>query len=307
LALKGQRNNPGRNHQLRNPVHSACIFKTDEEQREAVASFLFEGLSLGEKCLYVLDGRTKDDVVDSLSGRGDVQKAVDEGQVTFLDRDDAYLMDGRFDPDSMLGLIRRANKSAKADGFNGFRATGEMSWHKAGLPGSDRLMEYEARVNFLNAELGSSFLCQYHEPSFDSSTLIDVLHTHPRMVIRGERCVNPYFVSPEDFIAMRAGRTPREVYEKRILDILKRARLSLIHRMELRDLRSARSRLDAIETSLIPDMQSLAEVACFYADLARDGCSDPSTLAYIEEIAKNCQAMQSRLSRSADRMRTDGE
>ncbi|HIH01333.1 TPA: hypothetical protein HA259_04540, partial [Thermoplasmata archaeon] len=103
-----------------------------------------------------------------------------------------------------------------------------------------------------------------------------------------------------DFLAMRSGATPRDVYEKRMLDVLKRARFSMIHRMELRDLRISRGKLDSIENGMIPDVQSLAEVACFYADLARDYCSDPSTISYIEEMAKNCRAIQSRLRRPSE-------
>lgn len=300
MALKGQGSNPEHNHQHRSHVHSACIFRTDDEQRLTVDSFLSDGLALGEKCLYLLDDRSQDDVLDSLSGRREIEEAAGSGQLTFLKKEESYLKGDRFDPDRMLGLIRGAHKAALAEGYRGFRATGEMSWHRAGKPGSERLMEYEARVNHLNPELGSDFLCQYDESSFDNSVLMDVLHTHPRMVIRGERCVNPYFVLPEDFLAMRSGRTPREVYEKRMMDILKRARFSMIHRMELRELRRSRAKLDAMEAEVIPDVRSIAEVACFYAELARDCCSDPSTVSYIEEMAKNCRAIQSRLRRMSD-------
>ena len=259
-----------------------------------------DGLALGEKCLYLLDDRSQDDVLHSLSGSGEMEAAAESGQLAFLEREESYLKDDSFDPERMLGFIRSAHKAALAEGYRGFRATGEMSWYRAGQPGSEKLMEYEAKVNHLNPELGSDFLCQYDEASFDNSILMDVLHTHPRMVIRGERCVNPYFVSPEDFLAMRSGRTPREVYEKRMVDILKRARFSMIHRMELRELRHSRAKLDAMEAEVIPDVRSIAEVACFYAELAKDCCSDPSAISYIEEMAKNCRAIQSRLSRSLD-------
>ena len=74
----------------------------------------------------------------------------------------------------------------------------------------------------------------------------------------------------------------------------------MIHRMELRELRRCREKLDALETEAIPDVQSDAEVACFYAELAKDCCSDPSTASYIDEMAKHCRAIQSRLRRSSD-------
>ena len=276
-------------------VHSACIFRTEEEQFKAVVPFILAGLSRGDKCVYILDDTSEDDVVDAMMMARDVQRHVDDGDITFLRRDEAYLRDGCFNADRMLGFIRQGEQKALADGYAGLTATGEMSWQKTDAPGTDQLMEYEARLNDLYPESNPTLLCQYEEPAFDHTTLLDAIRTHPRVVLNGELCVNPYYTPPDEFLSMRKGVIPRATYERTRLDILKRARFSMIHRMEMRDFRRARRRLSTLESFGLCDIQPLIEVVSFYNDLARDSCSDPTTQSYLEVIARKCGDAQKRM------------
>ncbi|MCJ7824415.1 MAG: MEDS domain-containing protein [Anaerolineales bacterium] len=292
--LKEFGGNPGDIAGFPGAAHSACIFRTEEERFKAVVPFILAGLSRGDKCVYILDDTSEDDVVDAMMRARDVQRHADEGDITFLRRDEAYLRDGCFNADRMLGFIRQGEQKALADGYAGLTATGEMSWQKTDAPGTDQLMEYEARLNDLYPESNPTLLCQYEEPVFDHTTLLDAIRTHPRVVLNGELCVNPYYTPPDEFLSMRKGVIPRETYERTRLDILKRARFSMIHRMEMRDFRRARRRLSTLESFGLCDIQPLIEVVGFYNDLVRDSCSDPTTLSYLEVIARKCGDVQKR-------------
>ena len=294
LYLKEFGGNPGDIAGFPGAAHSACIFRTEEERFKAVVPFILAGLSRGDKCVYILDDTSEDDVVDAMMRARDVQRHADEGDITFLRRDEAYLRDGCFNADRMLGFIRQGEQKALADGYAGLTATGEMSWQKTDAPGTDQLMEYEARLNDLYPESNPTLLCQYEEPVFDHTTLLDAIRTHPRVVLNGELCVNPYYTPPDEFLSMRKGVIPRETYERTRLDILKRARFSMIHRMEMRDFRRARRRLSTLESFGLCDIQPLIEVVSFYNDLVRDSCSDPTTLSYLEVIARKCGDVQKR-------------
>lgn len=253
------------------------------------------GLSRGDKCVYILGDTSEDDVVGAMMRARDVQRHVNEGDITFLRRDEAYLRDGYFNAERMLGFIRQGEQNALADGYAGFTATGEMSWQKTDAPGTDQLMEYEARLNDLYPESNPTLLCQYEEPVFNHNTLLDAIRTHPRVVLNGELCVNPYYTPSDEFLSMRKGVILRETYRRTSLDILKRARFSMIHRMEMRDFRRARRRLSTLESFGLCDIQSLIEVVSFYNDLARDSCRDPTTLSHLEVIARKCGDAQKRM------------
>jgi len=225
----------------------------------------------------------------------DVQRYVDEGDITFLRRDETYLRDGCFNADRMLGFVRQGVQNALADGYAGLTATGEMSWQRTNASGTDQLMEYEAKLNDLYPESNPTLLCQYEEPAFDYATLLDAIRTHPRVVINGELCVNPYYTPPDEFLSMRMGVIPREMYTRTSLDILKRARFSMIHQMEMRDFRRARRKLSTLESFDLRDIQSLIEVVRFHNDLARDSCSDSAALFHLEVVARKCEDVHRRL------------
>ena len=71
------------------------------------------------------------------------------------------------------------------------------------VDGSLRLSyrEYEARVNLLVHAHECTFMCVYDLNRFSGRAIMDVLSTHP-MVVMGDRVLdNPYYVEPRDFLA----------------------------------------------------------------------------------------------------------
>ena len=75
-----------------------------------------------------------------------------------------------------------------------------MSWALKGVPGCERLMEYEARVNDVVKTHPISAICQYDANRFSGALIMDVLRTHPMMIVRGHIVHNPYYLSPDQFL-----------------------------------------------------------------------------------------------------------
>jgi len=46
----------------------------------------------------------------------------------------------------MIALLRSQTERALAEGYAALRVTGEMSWASRDLPGSERLIDYEAKL-----------------------------------------------------------------------------------------------------------------------------------------------------------------
>jgi hypothetical protein len=96
---------------------------------------------------------------------------------------------------------------SRASGHARLRTRGDMGWALTGLADTDELMEYEARVNLLTHAHECAFMCVYDLNRFGGRAIMDVLSTHP-MVVMGDRVLdNPYYMKPRDFLEslMRRG------------------------------------------------------------------------------------------------------
>ena len=276
-------------------AHIASLFKGDADRFKSAVPFVLSALDRNEKCVYILDDSTQEQVVDSLMKIRDVQNHLDAHQITFLSSSDTYLKDGRFDADRMLAMLKSLEPDAMSEGYAGVRATGEMSWYHSKMPGVEGLREYEARINDIYPDMTPDFLCQYAEEEYDSGLLLDVIRAHPRVVVRGELCVNPYFTPSGELLSSMRGVVPKGMYERATTDILKRARLTAIHGMELRDFRRASGKMAVLGGSVLQDIQSQVSVVNFYTELAMDSVKDEVTRGYLEKVAGRCSEIEKRL------------
>ncbi|MGW5603817.1 MEDS domain-containing protein [Streptomyces rochei] len=128
--------------------HVAVEYSSDGEWACHLLAFVRAGLAHHEQVQYFADSTDPGRVVRTLTERGvDAASAVRRGQLVVTTADETYLAGARFDPDAMMGVWHQAVDAAAAQGFNGLRAIGEMSWGGRGIVGADRLLEYELRIH----------------------------------------------------------------------------------------------------------------------------------------------------------------
>lgn len=181
--------------------HLCCLYETEEERRALLTPFLRQGLEYGQKVLYIVDARTAQAVLDDLRGEGlAVEPYLSSGQLVILTSTETYLRDGSFDPERMIALLRAETERALAQGYTALRVTGEMSWVLQEEPGSERLIEYEARLNTLLPGSPCLALCQYDCRRFAPALLLEVLTTHPLAIVGTEVYENPYYIPPGDYL-----------------------------------------------------------------------------------------------------------
>ena len=182
--------------------HLCCLYETEEEHRAVLAPFLCQGLERGEKVLYITDARTAATVIRYLRDEGlDAESYLTRGQLKILTADDAYLKQGVFDPEGMITLLRTETEQALAEGYAALRVTGEMTWALRGLPGSERLIEYEAKLNEFLPSSSCLAICQYDRQAFGADLLLDVLSTHPIAVVGTEVYDNFYYMPPAELLS----------------------------------------------------------------------------------------------------------
>jgi PAS domain S-box-containing protein len=181
--------------------HACLIYDSAAEQHAAVVSWLKIGLERDERCIYVLDENSRDDVLDALERSGiDPRPAVKNRSLLLVSKQDTYLRDGSFDPDRMIGFLKEATDRARSDGFTALRVTGEMTWSLSDAAGSERLIEYESKLNNFLPDSSCLALCQYNRKRFPAHIIRDVIFTHPLVIHRNTLCDNMFYVPPEEFM-----------------------------------------------------------------------------------------------------------
>ena len=80
----------------------------------------------------------------------------------------------------------------------------------------DRLIEYEALINYLLTASKSTILCQYNHSRFDSPCIHDVFRTHPLAFLSDQVCRNSYYESPEMVLSKDQAVASADFMSKRV-------------------------------------------------------------------------------------------
>jgi hypothetical protein len=179
-------------------THICYLYSDDEERRYFLRAFIKSGMAERELVDYLADVPTPEQL-EQVAADLAIELPDSGHHVTFTMAHGAYCPEGKFVPGTMLKRIERMDSRRQACGCVGARLTGEMSWALRGIPGSDRLVEYEEGINTLVKDVPVTVLCQYDTRRFDGATIFEILDVHPIMIIRGQIMRNPFYVPPEQF------------------------------------------------------------------------------------------------------------
>jgi PAS domain S-box-containing protein len=199
--------------------HLCLIYETREEQLAAAIPFIRIGLERGEQCVYIADDNDLEIILAAMRDRRiDIDAAVRSGALRVVTKRESYLQTGAFDPDWMIGFLREAVDKAREAGFQALRVTGEMTWALGQDPGTDRLMEYEAKLNYLFPERDVLAICQYNRRRFDPEIIQGVINTHPIVIYGSLVCRNPYYIPPDEFLGPKQAGLQVERMLRNLLD-----------------------------------------------------------------------------------------
>jgi hypothetical protein len=121
---------------------------------------------------------------------------------------ETYLRGDRFDQDATLALIEEILQSGAAAGYALTRLVAHMEWALLNKPGVNNLVEYEARLNYVLPKYNDPVICTYDLTKFPASLVMDIMRTHPVVVIGGILQENPFYVPPDQFLREIRERQP---------------------------------------------------------------------------------------------------
>jgi hypothetical protein len=181
--------------------HICAFFNSADEEHRVLGSFIKEGFERGDKACHLVDPDLREDHLRRLADAGiDVAQAMDTGQLELRRWQDAYLSGDRFDQDAMLALIEEVLQSGADSGYPLTRLVAHMEWALRDNPGVGDLVEYETRLNYLLPKYADPVICTYDLSKFSASVVMDVMRTHPVVIIGEVLHENPFFVPPDQFL-----------------------------------------------------------------------------------------------------------
>jgi hypothetical protein len=191
--------------------HVCAFFNSDEEEYRVLLPFIKDGLESGDKAVHVLNPQQRPDHLQRLAAAGiDAATAQQSGQLELRTNTEVYLPDGRFDQDRMLEAFERMASGNAGGGFPLSRICCRMDWAMEDRSHVDDVIEFESRVNDVWLRHDDTVICTYHLGQFGGDAVIDIMRTHPMVIVGGILQHNPFYVPPDEFLRefrqRRAGR-----------------------------------------------------------------------------------------------------
>jgi hypothetical protein len=163
--------------------------------------FLLEGLRAGDKCTCIID-----DGVDTVRTALEAEPvaATAPGQLEIQPSKEAYLRGGTFRTQDMLDFWEESVGAAlNEQGFPFARSAGETTWTLRELPDLDDFLIYEAELNRFLPRYPQVIMCLYDLNRFGGQILVDILKTHPKVLMGSTILDNLYYLEPDEFLASR--------------------------------------------------------------------------------------------------------
>jgi hypothetical protein len=187
--------------QLGETRHVCAFFNSDEEEYRVLLPFIRDGLKSGDKAVHVLNPQQQEDHLRRLAAAGiDPAVAQQSGQLELRTNTEVYLPDGRFDQDRMLEVFEQLASGNANGGFPLSRICCRMDWAVEDRSHVDDVIEFESRVNDVWRHHDDAVICTYHLGHFRGDAVVDIMRTHPMVIIGGILQQNPFFVPPDEFL-----------------------------------------------------------------------------------------------------------
>jgi hypothetical protein len=187
---------------LRSGDHVCAFYRGTEERDDILLPFAREGLNSGDKCICVVESVETSQVRQSLgyNANGAAHPALE-----VLTPEESYLRPGHFSMTAMLEFWEHGVEQALGDGgFSFVRVVGEMPSAVEAEPDLEEFFTYESELNRFAPRFPVLLLCLYDLDRFSGTLLIDILRTHPVMLLGGVVMDNPYYLEPDEFLATRS-------------------------------------------------------------------------------------------------------
>jgi len=186
---------------LSHSYHVCAFFHSKEDEYRVLMPFIKDGFEKGDRAFHVVDAKRRPDHLRRLEQEGiDVASAESSGQLEVRRWEEAYIKDDYFDQYRMIETIKDALDPAKKQPGKLTRLVANMEWALEDLPGVHDIVEYETRLNQVLPAYHDPVICTYDLSRFEASVVIDIMRTHPMVILGGILQENPFYVPPGEML-----------------------------------------------------------------------------------------------------------
>jgi hypothetical protein len=184
--------------------HVCAFYRGDSDRDRLLTAYLRAGLTAGDKCICIVDSAYTAKRLESLPGAC-VGPGPTGGQLDIHLPESTYLAGGEFTTSDMVTFWTESMVKAGIEGYTFCRLVGEMTWALRDAPGVEHLVGYESELNRVTPDYPVIVLCLYDLDLFSGEVVVNIVKTHPQVLIQGILVENPYYLDPDEFL--RSART----------------------------------------------------------------------------------------------------
>jgi hypothetical protein len=187
--------------------HVCAFFASPDDEFQTLLPFIRDGVAAGDRLVRVIPEDRQNDADRLRAGGVDVDTAQRNHQLETLISENTYQSNGRFDQEAMLDLVQQMLKAGRDLGFSLTRFIAHAEHVTQDIDGANSFVEYESKLNYILPDYPDPVVCTYDLTRVNAGVAMDVLRTHPMVIIGGILQENPFFVPPDEFL--------REMEERR--------------------------------------------------------------------------------------------
>jgi AcrR family transcriptional regulator len=188
-------------------AHVCGLFDGADDTYAQLAPFIADGLVRGLRAVHIVEPSRRDDHIERLASAGiDIGAALERRQLDVRTWLDLYLVDGRFQPERTVRLLKTMLDEGRAFGYAATRAIGFMEWALERGSRVDAITSYEA---LLETELRAgkdTVVCAYDVRRHRPLVIADMLDLHPYAWLEGRLRTRVARRGPRDRILATAAR-----------------------------------------------------------------------------------------------------
>lgn len=171
-----------------------------------LAPYVHGGLVAGEKCACIVEVADRPALLAQVRRPGDVdvEGCLASGQLELFTSAESYLRRGSFSGDDMVDFWTTSLDGALgAGGYDAVRHAGDTVVVSEVVEVFDDFAIYESQLNLLVGRYPQTMLCLYDIRELGAGVLLEVLRTHPKLLMGGLVIDNPHYLPPDEYLASR--------------------------------------------------------------------------------------------------------
>jgi len=186
-------------------AHICGMYRGPGERDAILVAFLNAGLTAGDKCICVVDAGEPSEIIAALDPELAARERADDKQLDVIRASDMHLRSGRFSPDETIASWKAAISEVMYDGrFDLVRAVETWSLRDV-VPDARELVALDSEMNRFLPLFPQVILCLYDLERFGGDSVVDLLRTHPKVLVGKMVLENPYYLGPDEFLAVAPG------------------------------------------------------------------------------------------------------